>query len=216
MEDEKQNLEKKSKRGKKPGMQIFINDKPYKAPKPIMSGSEIKILGNIPPQNKLYKEIPGSHPDEPIGDEQQIALKNGDKFYDLPPGTVGEQIIIKNVEQQIDKAKTHYPGLSYKVKTSGIIQVEVLDFPLPPGWNAEKTKILIILPEGYPANKPNGFEADDAIRLADGRMPGGGSLNKIENKSWIHFCWNPKKWDPSLEALWKYIKFVGSRFREIK
>lgn len=216
MKNEKQISEKNPERGKKLGVQIFINDEPYKAPKPIMSGAELKALGNIPPGNKLYKEIPGTHPDEPIGDEQQVELKNGDKFYDLPPGKVGEQDIHQNVREQIEKAKNHYPGLIYEFEPTGAIHLEVPEVALPPGWNSGKTRILIILPEGYPTNKPNGFEADANLRLAGGGMPAGGSKKEIENKSWIHFCWNPERWYSSLEALWKFIKFAESRFREIK
>lgn len=216
MKNESQKQNKDPGRGKKPRVQIFINDKPYKAPKPIMSGAELKALGNIPPGNKLYKEIPGAHPDEPIGDEQNVELKNGDKFYDLPPGSVGEQIISSEVKAQIGKAKAHFPGMQYEVKTSGAIHVEVPDLPLPQGWNFKQTRILIILPAGYPANRPNGFETESNLRLTGGRMPGGGGENKIENESWLHFCWNPQKWDSSLESLWKYIKFAESRFKEIK
>lgn len=70
-------------------IKIFINDEKYEVPKPEMTGLEIKQLGNIPTQNKLYKEEPGKHPDTLIPDSMLVKLKSGDKFYDLPPGTVG-------------------------------------------------------------------------------------------------------------------------------
>jgi hypothetical protein len=75
--------------GNKPGPQIFINGKPHKAPKDEMTGAELKVLGGIADGNKLFKEEPGSHPDTPIADSASVVLKNGDKFYDLPPGVVG-------------------------------------------------------------------------------------------------------------------------------
>jgi hypothetical protein len=75
--------------GSKPGAQIFINKKPFKAPKEQMTGLELKDLGGIPHGNKLFHEEPGSHPDTAVGDATAITLKNGDKFYDLPPGVVG-------------------------------------------------------------------------------------------------------------------------------
>lgn len=75
--------------GKKPGPQIFINKNPFKAPKEEMTGGELKVLGGIPPGNKLFREEPGSHADTVVGDATVIQLKNGDKFYDLPPGVVG-------------------------------------------------------------------------------------------------------------------------------
>lgn len=75
--------------GKKPGPQIFINNNPFKAPKEEMTGLELKQLGGISMGNKLFQEEPGSHPDTPISDDTVVNLKNGDKFYDLPPGVVG-------------------------------------------------------------------------------------------------------------------------------
>jgi len=76
--------------GNKPGPQIFVNRDAFKAPKEEMTGFELKQLAGIPGGNKLFREEPGSHPDIPIGDETVVTLKNGDKFYDLPPGVVGE------------------------------------------------------------------------------------------------------------------------------
>lgn len=75
--------------GHQPGTQIFINETGYKAPKEEMTGAELKTLGGISPGNKLFKEEPGGHPDLHISDSTVVKLKNGDKFYDLPPGVVG-------------------------------------------------------------------------------------------------------------------------------
>ncbi len=78
-----------SEHSEKPGPQVFINDKPIKAPKETMTGAELKVLGGISAGNKLFKEEPGIHADTPIADSDLVTLKNGDKFYDLPPGVVG-------------------------------------------------------------------------------------------------------------------------------
>lgn len=75
---------------------IFINDTKYFASEEEMTGAELKELGEIPPGNRLYKEIPGDKPDQPIGDDTVIKLKAGDKFYDLPPGVVGGDLSAKN------------------------------------------------------------------------------------------------------------------------
>jgi len=77
------------KEPKREEVTIFINDERKVAPKTAMTGAEIKALGNIPIQNRLFKEEPGIHPDKPIADNETVQLKNGDKFYDLPPGVVG-------------------------------------------------------------------------------------------------------------------------------
>lgn len=70
---------------------IFINDQRYFAPSPTMTGAEIKQLGNIPVENFLYKEEPGSHPDTRVPDDMAVELKSGMKFYDLPPAVRGRR-----------------------------------------------------------------------------------------------------------------------------
>jgi len=73
------------------GIRIFFNDKPLFAPKDMWTGAEFREFLKVPPQYQLYKETPGkTHPDQLIKPEDTIVIKSGDRFYDLPPGTVGE------------------------------------------------------------------------------------------------------------------------------
>lgn len=69
---------------------IFFNKEKYIAPKDTMTGAELREFFKVPSENKLFKETPGkAHPDILIKPEDIVQLKNGDKFYDLPPGIVG-------------------------------------------------------------------------------------------------------------------------------
>ncbi len=70
-------------------IRIFINDKGYFAPKPVMTGLEIKNLGGIPPDYQLFKEVPGKGDDQLIRDDEQVELKSGDKFHGIVPGNLG-------------------------------------------------------------------------------------------------------------------------------
>lgn len=76
--------------GHGPGVQIFINDKPYKAPQPAMTGAEIKKLGSIDPNRQLFLEVPPGHgPNRQIRDDELVELKNGMKFHEGLDGTLG-------------------------------------------------------------------------------------------------------------------------------
>jgi len=69
---------------------VFFNKKRFEAPKDTMTGKELRALFGVPAQNKLYKEEPGKpHEDTLITDEMAVHLKNGDRFYDVPPGIGG-------------------------------------------------------------------------------------------------------------------------------
>ena len=68
---------------------IFINGKKFVAPKPIMTGAELKHLGQIPPEYQLFLEVPGPDPDKGIRDDEQVSLKSGMRFFGVVPGNLG-------------------------------------------------------------------------------------------------------------------------------
>ncbi len=89
MDKERSNERKGKEKAPEKKFLIFINDTKYFVTKEQMTGAELKYLGEIPSGNRLFKEVPGKEPDQPIGDDMMVELKSGDKFYDLPPGVVG-------------------------------------------------------------------------------------------------------------------------------
>ena len=200
------------------GVTIFINDVRHVAPEEEMTGAEIKEFGDIPPENRLFKEEPGSHPDTPIPDATVVHLKNGDKFYDLPSGIAGDGSIglLPSVKTQIDRVLEDHPDAQVKMQGDGSFHLEVPRIKLPAGWSKSETCILINVPPGYPPNQLAGFFADHDLRLADSRQPQGSGQNSLNGKPWLHFCWRPEKWDHDRETLWRYIKFVEARFQEMK
>lgn len=70
-------------------LRIFINDQPYFAPEPTMTGRELLILAGLPETNQLFLDVPGPGDDRPIGPDEPIELRSGMKFYDVPVGTFG-------------------------------------------------------------------------------------------------------------------------------
>ena len=68
---------------------ILINGQHYKLDDDEMTGAQIKALAEIPYENQLYLEASGPGDDDPVGNDEVIELKNGDRFYDMPPGNFG-------------------------------------------------------------------------------------------------------------------------------
>ncbi|QNN21750.1 hypothetical protein HED60_05515 [Planctomycetales bacterium ZRK34] len=63
---------------------IIIDNKPYKAPKSPMTGSELRALA-VPPiasDYELWLEMPGDD-DDKIADNQAVELKPGMHFYSV-------------------------------------------------------------------------------------------------------------------------------------
>lgn len=75
--------------GKK--IKIFINDDAYSVDQPTMTGSELKALAGIAPENQLFEDAPGHHDDPQVLDDSPFELKSGMKFYDVPAGNLGAQ-----------------------------------------------------------------------------------------------------------------------------
>jgi hypothetical protein len=70
-------------------IRVFVNDEPFFAPEPTMTGAQILALAGLPEGNQLFLEVPGPKDDRPIRPDEPIELRSGMKFYDVPVGTFG-------------------------------------------------------------------------------------------------------------------------------
>lgn len=192
---------------------IFINDQRFQAPARVMTGAEIKRLGGVPAGNRLYREEPGAHPDTPIPDDTTVELKSGQKFYDLPPGTVGAQLL-PSVEAQIARLREDYAQVEVCPQPDGTTHMVVGPVRLDGAWSTATSRVLVVLPLGYPQARPSGFFADPDVRLAVGGEPAGSGQQPIAGEQWRAFCWQPTNWDQDRETLWRYVKFCERRFAE--
>jgi len=80
--------------GKEEEITILINNRPYKAPKPQMTGREIKELAGGPLEYLLVLVVKAPDPvaggdDEQINDDQVKDLKSGMHFRIVNPATFG-------------------------------------------------------------------------------------------------------------------------------
>jgi E2/UBC family protein E/multiubiquitin len=195
------------------GVKIQINKTHYEAPSSDMTGAQLKALGSVPVGNKLFKESPGKDPDQLINDGDVVHLHNGDRFYDLPPGVVGDDTLL---QRQLKRLTDTYPSAVVQQRPDGSTLLTVADLPLPPGWDRDRISISMILPAGYPTAKPSGFETASDLRLADGQIPAAGrGEHVIDGQPYAHFCWQPSQpWENDEHELWKRVKFALVRFAE--
>jgi hypothetical protein len=96
-------------------------------------------------------------------------------------------------------------------------------WPLPPGWNKVSTRVLVLIPPGYPPSPPDNFYTDNDLRLANGGLPGSTSANQVKaGKQWLQFSYhvNPATWRPHSDVekghnLLTYLDGVGVRLLEV-
>lgn len=83
--------EKKEKGKKHKKIVVFFNQEKFELETDTPTGAELYQIFNVPAGNKLFLDV--KKPNEPDkfipNDSTEIKVKNGDHFYDLPPGTVG-------------------------------------------------------------------------------------------------------------------------------
>jgi hypothetical protein len=196
------------------GMTIFVNDVEYSVTDHRMTGAELKALASIPTGDHLYREVPGPRPDKLIADDEVVNLKKHDRFYSLPPGTKGEGIL-PLVQKQIDRVRRDYPDLLINHQPDGSFEMEVPSFELPPGWSKAHTRVMMLVPVGYPDNKPQGPFVDHDLQLASGQNAGGESDPQVTNgRNWRTFCWSPSRDDVHRDGLWKCLKFQLARLED--
>jgi hypothetical protein len=83
------NTETSTAREHRSQLRIFVNDQPYFAPEPVMTGAEILAMAGLPAANQLFLEVPGPADDRPVLLDERVKLHTGMKFYDVPVGTFG-------------------------------------------------------------------------------------------------------------------------------
>jgi hypothetical protein len=68
---------------------IFIENVRHELSGSEISAIEIRRLGNIPADNRIFRETPGDEPDPEVPSEGNFKVHEDEKFYAVPPGTFG-------------------------------------------------------------------------------------------------------------------------------
>lgn len=68
---------------------VRINEVQYKLNRNVYTGAELGALAGIPSGNQLFIDVPGNGDDTPVGADEQLTVRSGMKFYDVPVGNLG-------------------------------------------------------------------------------------------------------------------------------
>lgn len=81
--------------------------------------------------------------------------------------------------------------------------VVVSRWHLPSGWSKPETRLLVLVPAGYPITPPDNFYTDADLRLSDGRQPGSTSQSVQLGESWLQFSYHLESgdWRPQANLL---------------
>ncbi len=193
---------------------ILINDQPYHVNKSAMTGAEIKALASIPDENRLFLDVPGGADDIFIPDDQTVELKSGEKFYDMPPGVHGAPTLLERISAEITQIEGEFGRCDARPQPDGSVVLVIGPIHIPHGWSTPASRIVIVVPPGYPEQRPTGFSAEPGLQLVGGAAPKSSGQANLAGEAVTSFCWNPANWDLKKDGLWKYAKLMAERFAE--
>jgi hypothetical protein len=128
--------------------------------------------------------------------------------------------VLERRRQEVELVVARYGELEYPSDYSHVV---IKRWPLPPGWSAAATEVLILLPAGYPQTPPDSFYTPDSLTLEGSAEPDRAS-GRISHRgrSWRQFSWHfvePRDWQPHPDPeqghnLLTFLLAVEARLRE--
>ncbi len=97
------------------------------------------------------------------------------------------------------------------IDAEGYANILFSAYPLPPGYSAAATTVLLRFPLSYPSGQPDMFWTDPELTKADGATPpGADQLEEHLGRRWRRFSWHPQRWNPAKDDLRMYLEFVNT------
>jgi hypothetical protein len=102
-------------------------------------------------------------------------------------------------------------------RPDGTAIVVVPGVQLPPGWDRQHTCVRWVLSPAYPAAQPDCFYADHDLRISGGAMPTNTGMQQLDAQPLLWFSWHLQvAWRPGRDDLLTYLRFVESRFADVR
>jgi Prokaryotic E2 family E len=192
-----------------PGTFIFIENQRHDLSTDEISADEIRHLGNIPADNKIFRETAGDEPDPEIPTSGPFKVHHGEKFYAVPPGVFGAVQMDEECTELIAK----YGG-RVQSTPDGQRFLILQQYPLGPAWNPPSVPLAIRI-TGYPEAQLDGFYIPGNVRLTSGSQPTNASLTAVFGPElWWAFSYHPQGWRPGKHNIRSFLGFVQQRFAE--
>lgn len=102
--------------------------------------------------------------------------------------------------KEVELLRKKYGFLKYGENLDWIVFEE---FILPQGWNRDKTRLLILIPPGFPTIPPDNFYVITGLRTASDEIPSNytDDLSHI-GEQWGQFSFHSEQghWNPSVDV----------------
>ena len=122
--------------------------------------------------------------------------------------------MIRTVEAELLGVRERFPDASLVTADDGSTRLELPVVTLPAGWSQAATGVSVLVPPGYPTNRPDCFFADASLRLASGQDPASSGIQPLDGAPRRWFSWHLESWNPLVDDLSRFVRFVERRLRD--
>lgn len=120
-------------------------------------------------------------------------------------------------EIEVARLQAAHLGAQVLRRPDGTAIVVVPEVALPAGWSCRHTCVRWVLSPAYPAAQPDCFYADLDLRLSSGAMPTNTGVQQVDAQPLLWFSWHLQvAWRPSRDNLLTYLRFIESRFADVR
>ena len=107
----------------------------------------------------------------------------------------------------------NHPGwqpLPWDGSKSGVL---ITDFPLPPGYTADKSDIMIIIPQGYPGTSLDMFYCHPPLSKASGSDIAALASETHFGRPWQRWS-RHYNWTPGYDSIVSHLEFVKNTLKK--
>ncbi len=113
----------------------------------------------------------------------------------------------------IDSQFLNKAGIAYRTfeDGSGMLNVELIDFPLPPGLTVATANILFRLSANYPDTPPDmWWTIPHLTSVKGGVIPATEHIEHYDGRTWQRWSrhLDPQAWRPGIDSLESYVRLL--------
>ena len=109
-------------------------------------------------------------------------------------------------------------GIVHRVfEEAGMLNVELIDFPLPTGLNASHASVLLRLSPSYPDSAPDMWWIIPHLRAVTGAtIPATEVIETIDGRSWQRWSrhLDPTAWRSGIDGLESYVRLLRTELSQ--
>lgn len=207
---------------------IKVGSKTVKVP-PVTTGAAIRAEGGYGSEGTLYRVVPGKKtPNEVIGDNQEVEVKNGDHFIVVIPAVGGDEEGLEGLPHHLQEDIVTLREIYGQVTVSpcppeissydSFYFIKIHSYPIPKGegWNMDISPVSFLVPRNYGSAHLAGFYIPKELTCNGQHGSWAGEIN-LNGFPHIRYCWNPSpgtEYSLAAKSAVSFAEMIVQRFEK--